>query len=198
MDKVEAVQFYKLIKETEPDWDDNLRLLKAQGYSTRTEYGPDGYNQEDTGRDYLIFPDKHEVRYWKNNIPVITTKRVETGDKEYVPVSREEIVQLFTSSQPVSDEGMKEAIAEVIYHEYLEKNIHFNDTERRHHALHEASQILPLVHAYYSALIEQAKKEGRKEVVEWVKKRYLIPNPVSEADKGEWQNQLKEWGINGS
>ena len=36
---------------------------------------------------------------------------------------------------------------------------------------------------------------GRKEVVGWVQKNYLIPSPTDKAGQAEWQAKLKEWGI---
>ena len=62
---------------------------------------------------------------------------------------------------------LREKIIRIIYNEYLELNIHLNDIERRHHAAHEADQILALYPD-----IEEAKRETIKEMSEYLKKEY--------------------------
>jgi len=103
----------------------------------------------------------------------------------------------------LSDEELKEEIAKWLfknrtrfpnqrfYANWYDETAASPLTEKEYRNL--ANELLLSIH--YLPLIEQAKQAGRKEVVEWIQKNYLIPNPVSEAGKAEWQSKLKEWGI---
>lgn len=42
---------------------------------------------------------------------------------------------------------------------------------------------------------EAGIKQGRQEVVDWIQRNYLIPNPVSKTDIEMWQTQKKKWGL---
>jgi len=56
-------------------------------------------------------------------------------------------------------------------------------------------EIASRIHALYLPLLEQAKQDGRTDVVEWIQENYLVPNPVSRAEKELWHAKLKEWAI---